>query len=159
MAKAATPAAATKNWPPMARISAPLDGWKVAGEVVDAVVDVVGVVVTGADPEAVADGVVALPAGKGGMMVAEVDTGIGAITVGVVAEVVATEVGVELVEEVVVGVELDEELDEDFDEELVEEVVIRVELDVELDEELDEELVEVKDAVAAVGVPLVLSHA
>ena len=95
-----------------------------------------GVVVTGADPEAVADGVVALPAGKGGMIVEEVDTGIGATTVGVVAGVVATVVEVELADEVVGGVEVEE-----------------------LEEELDEELVEVKDAVAALWVPLALSHA
>ena len=107
-----------------------------------------GVVVTGADPEAVADGVVALPAGKGGMIVAEVDTGIGATTVGVVAGVEATVVGVELADEVVSSVELDEELEELDDE-----------LDEELDDELDEELVEVKDAVAALWVPLGLSHA
>jgi len=57
--------------------------------------------VTGADPVAVAAAVVELPTGKGGTMVAEVVTGMGATTVGVVAE------------EVVDRVELsDEELDE-----------------------------------------------
>ena len=75
---------------------APLAG-KGTGEVVDA-----GVVVTGADPVAVADGLVALPDGKGGIMVAEVGSGMGATTVGVVA-------GAEVAEEVVDMVELDDE--------------------------------------------------
>ena len=63
------------------------------------------VVVTGAEPVAVADGLVALPAGKGGMIVAEVDTGIGATTVGVV-------VGADVVD----SVELDDVDDVEADE-------------------------------------------
>ena len=62
------------------------------GEVVAAVEEVVAAedevvaadeMVTGAEPVAVADTVVELPDGKGGMMVAEVDTGMGATIVGV----------------------------------------------------------------------------
>lgn len=66
------------------------------------------VVVTGAEPVAVADGLVALPAGKGGIIVAGVDTGIGATTVGVV-------VGADVVDSVELDdVEADEVKDADW---------------------------------------------
>ena len=60
-------------------------------------------VVTGADPVAVPTGVVALPDGKGGMMVADVETGTGATTVGVLTGVLETVVS-GMVETVVSGV-------------------------------------------------------
>ena len=91
-----------------------------------AVVDAAVVEVTGADPVAVADGVVTLPTGKGGMMVAEVVTGMGAIIVGAVTGVVLGVVlgvvtGVVDEVEVVDGVEVDDDVE-------LEEVVEVVEL-------------------------------
>lgn len=110
MAKAPRAAIPATSWLPIAIAFAPLDGWKVAGLVVDEVPAVVAVVVRDPVPaaEPLAAGVVVLrltgkgATGAGAAVVtgggAALVAGVDGTTAGVLALLVATEVELELLE-------------------------------------------------------------